>query len=81
MSLVIPGHLVFFFIIYFLNAESKLPQPVLTVWFVLFYLLAALIQVNSKSFFYILFELKNCFFLGDYSIRHLLLLSAFCLAI
>lgn len=43
MALVIPGHLVFFFLIYVLS-DARV-KPTLTIWLVLFYLLAAFLQV------------------------------------
>ena len=46
ISLVLPGHLLFFFIICFLNKKNALAQPNLTIWFVLFYLITAFIQVG-----------------------------------
>ncbi len=47
IALIIPGHLIFFFIIYFISDYFGDLQPDLTIWFVLFYLMAAVVQVNN----------------------------------
>lgn len=45
MSLALPGHIVFFFTIYFIKPADE--RPDLTASLVLFYLLVALLQVNK----------------------------------
>ena len=76
MCLVIPGQLIFFFIIYFVsNSEHEL-----TFWTALFYIIAAFIQVgitmmglsnNINSF--------NYLFKGYFTFHFVLLYGTYCM--
>lgn len=43
-ALIVPGYLVFFFMIYLLDPTDH--RPDLSVWLVLFYVIISIIQVN-----------------------------------